>query len=364
MEVSASSSLTLPLHSSPSPSESSPSVWYLLFLYANPFTSISFLCGRPPAKYFEERQRITRTIFPFVGILRFTNTILWILLIYYYFHQINQQFYHVSCDHNIHYCSKDYYYDHTCHIDDTHPCTISQSYVTVSILIFLSLSQCMVFFIKDRGVNGTPVDDDYVESPYTKSFSYLGPFTPMYLLLLFSLEAISLPFGTKEGEIAFVKMDTYSLEYTVIIFLSLLTWGIILTIYQSFYEFLSGWDFVTFFLFAVPYTLALLALILHCGVVVVLNFIDHHRFYTANIFFFSLQGEFILYKSLRTMFSSLSIFETVLTWLCIRIDNGDRSWWRWKNGERIREDNLSLRLCCATLLDWPTLIPTPDDDTD
>lgn len=213
---------------------------------------------------------------------------------------------------------------------------------------------------------------DGVESPISLTFSYLGPLTPFYLFLLFTLEAIVLPFGTKQGEIAFVQFDTHSFEYTIIIFLSILAWGVLLTFYQSIVEIEDGcgWRVVIIMFFAIPYVLSLLSVIIHSAVVVIWNLSDSYQFYTTNLFFLSLNGEFLLYKSVRTFFSTFSLLEAVLAWVCIKLDQGERVWWEWSEGhgeferERISisSSDCSCLLCCAIWLDWPTLIPTPDAD--
>ena len=380
MEIKSSFQLfkesLLPFYHEEKENEEEISLLKLLYLYSNPFKSISCLCEKPSNKHKKEREILSKQIFVLIGSLRFLNLFLWILLIFLYYKQINKQFHKVFCLNNsISYCSNYFLLNSYCErIDEM--CEISNSFLTLSILIFLSLSQIMVFFIKDRAANGTTVQSDPshdgVESPISLTFSYLGPLTSFYLFLLFALEAIVLPFGTKQLEIAFVQFKTHNLEYTILIFLSILAWGILLTFYQSIIEIEDGcgWRVVTILFFAIPYILSLLVIIVHIAVVIIWNIIDSHQFYTSNLFFFSLHGEFLLYKSIRTFFSIFSLLEAVLTWICIRLDQGERVWWEWSEGhgeferERIsisRSDCTCL-LCCSIWLDWPTLIPTPDAD--
>jgi hypothetical protein len=340
-------------------------------MFANPL--VIFRCKKNEVAelsdeaYKEQRKKLGDMLLPFIAFLRLTNTILWVLLIGLYFNQVNGDFPKVKCHNGISYCSKDYLFHESCSISKDEFCEVHHQ-DTILILIFLSLSQWMVFFIKDRAANGehyADCDDEYndgVENPISSVFVYFGMFgfNHFYLFLLFILEAIALPFGTKEGHIAFVVMDPHYLEYSVSAFLSVLGFGIFLTLCQI--MFLNddtssanacAWKFCVLMFFAFPYALMVIELLIHATVVTIWNIVDNYNFYGASMFFLSLKNDYLLYRSVRTFFSALTLLESFCTWILFRVDNHKRYW------DKSDKCAVHAAICC---LDCPSLIPAPDAD--
>lgn len=151
----SNNSLNLSLTRDNNYSEEEINLFKLLYLYSNPFTSISCLCGKVSSKHKQQRELLAQKLFITIGILRIINTISWILLIYLYFKQINKQFQQVKCENNnIKYCSNDYILNSSCNKVENEFCEVNKSYITIPVIVFLSISQIMVFFMKDRASNG------------------------------------------------------------------------------------------------------------------------------------------------------------------------------------------------------------------
>jgi hypothetical protein len=240
----------------------------------------------------ERHKRVVRGYGWALAVLRHVNMALWCALIGVYFAEVDGSFTRVTCaDDGLTYCSNMYLLCPDCAIA-AERCT-ADLFATVSVLVLMTVMQLANFLVRFIGRHGADR-----RAPLVQVSAFL------LLLLLFALEAFALPFGTKEGHIAFAQLDPRGLNITAIVATASLF--ITLPLLKNG----QGWACLGFGCVGLA---LLLAVVLHVAVSTIGFMVDRWAFVDATLFFVAWEKEQLAYRVLRSWFSALVVLENVLT---------------------------------------------------
>jgi hypothetical protein len=143
-----------------------------------------------------------------------------------------------------------------------------------------------------------------------------------FVLLLFGLEAFALPFGTKQGEIAFAVMNMRGLNITCIIAATLFGIGlpVILICGHSKLKLIS---FDTENKLNIACFASLLAVVVHLFVSGIWYMVENWSFVDSTLFFVAWEKDMLAYRVVRSWFSALTVLENVLSFGLV---NAIRRW--------------------------------------
>jgi hypothetical protein len=229
------------------------------------------------------------------------SLVLWLALIALYFSEIDGAFARVQCGPKgdaIAYCSNEFVLATDC-APTGQNCSVDR-FVTVPVLIYLTLAQASRLVIKDisamtrRYPNGARDWGDRVVL-----LIFIAAINS-FLVVVFVLEAFALPFGEKEGTVAFVLFRGDGLNITALVAAAaqvLLALGLGLS---------CGAESAVLL-----WVLAGAALGVHSIVAAALHWAQNARFVSASLFFLGPERAFLPYRLLRTAYSVALLGESV-----------------------------------------------------
>lgn len=131
-----------------------------------------------------------------------------------YFSDVDGEFAKVECD-SVSYCSNLFVLNPSCQVGSNGNCTVVD-FPTIPVLIYLTFAQTLSFFLKYYTVAEAGLAS--LDSKGQKRApTAVRAVTLAYTFVVFVLQAFALPFGTKEGVIAFSPMRDTGLQVTAIV---------------------------------------------------------------------------------------------------------------------------------------------------
>jgi hypothetical protein len=247
-----------------------------------------------------------------VALCRAVNILLWAMLILLYFSQVDGVFPAFSCADGTAYCSRLFRFRDDC-APSGQACAVSLP-DTVPVLVLLTLMQFMQFYVRAfakqvlrQAVRGRKGGGDDFDLGLTVLAALAAICAYAFLLLLFGLEAFALPFGTKQGEIAFAIMDMRGLGYTCAVAAVLVGFVYPSAMYTEVY---ARWVSVGSLGFIG--LLSLLAVAVHLLVSGLWYTADNWPFVGSSLFFVAWESDTLAFRVVRSWFSALTILENIL----------------------------------------------------
>ena len=133
-----------------------------------------------------------------------------------------------------------------------------------------------------------------------------------YLLLIFGMEAFALPFSTKEGHIAFTLLDQHGLWITVYVLLAIVAGALVYGAWLRYCIDDRPYDEFLEDMWIGLVMVAVFAAGVHLLVGGVWHIVDRWHFIDETLFFVAFKKDLLLYRVLRTAFSTLTVLEVLL----------------------------------------------------
>jgi hypothetical protein len=285
-----------------------------------------------------------------IAALRLINFSLWVSMVLSYFMSVDGNFTLYQCAvSGVSYCTHQYQYEDSC-APTSDVCRVNWG-ESISILLALTFYQSVVFFMKLLAHDGTREREGIESGEYgttcRKVTSWVVTLvTTLLLFCFFLLEAFALPFGYKQGQIAFVYPNLIGLYIDAII--SLVNIMLFLLCLCTMRLCAEGQECPpgTNIIFSIP-ALPLIFLSGHAIVVALAHLVSNWEFVNSSLFFMSFSQEFVFFKAIRTFFSTFTITEACLTYFFLAFSK--RAWVNAK--QVVKQSRFAFLVLC-----WPSTL--------
>lgn len=266
---------------------------------------------------------------------------LWFLLVLLYFVDIDGSFPEIVCP-SVRYCSRFYVLDQATCAPSGRQCRAPQP-ATALLLCFLCIAQCNIGAFRCLSHNIYFCDrlaGDRLErnSASFRALACVGlSVANLPFLSLFVLEAVAIPFGTKDGHVAFAYLEPHGLQWAALVAFVLFTLGIVASR-------LVRCDTLCVVLW-IPCAIALFLVLLTFGAAVFIWFASEHgEFVGASLFVLAWKQDYVLYKVVRTTFTVLSVAESLFFYAFVSTATQSATLVSVSKLPRLQQ------LCCSTRL--------------